>query len=164
MVRLRGLILASVLLLVIPIAFSAYSVNSPDDIYIQDYFNGYEVPYKASFVLSDYGGLNYPYHAYYADEDAGYLRFAEAGALDTQTTRHYSQYDTVSDEPLGTWRKTNAGVRRTFYYPMDRYSNSYFLEIAEMLDNNETAMRVALSRARKAVREELIKKYKYGIS
>lgn len=38
-----------------------------------------------------------------------------------------------------------------------------FEEIAIMLDKNETAIRVALSRARKAVREELIKKYNYGI-
>ncbi len=39
-----------------------------------------------------------------------------------------------------------------------------FAEIAEMLDSNETAIRVSLSRARKTVREELIKKYNYGIS
>lgn len=36
-------------------------------------------------------------------------------------------------------------------------------EIAEMLDMKPTAIRVALSRARKAVREELIKKHNYGI-
>ena len=39
-----------------------------------------------------------------------------------------------------------------------------FAEIAEMLEMNETAIRVGLSRARKTVREELIKKYNYGIS
>ena len=39
-----------------------------------------------------------------------------------------------------------------------------YAEIAEMLDLNETAIRVALSRARKAIREEMIKKYNYGIS
>jgi len=38
-----------------------------------------------------------------------------------------------------------------------------FSEIAKMLDSNETAVRVALSRARKAVREQLIKHYNYGI-
>lgn len=38
-----------------------------------------------------------------------------------------------------------------------------FAEIAKILDMNETAIRVALSRARKAVREALIKKYDYGI-
>jgi len=38
-----------------------------------------------------------------------------------------------------------------------------YSEIAEMLDLNETAIRVALSRARKAIREEMIKKYNYGI-
>ncbi len=39
-----------------------------------------------------------------------------------------------------------------------------FSEIAKMLDSNETAIRVALSRARKTVRDAMIKKYKYGIS
>ncbi len=39
-----------------------------------------------------------------------------------------------------------------------------FDEIAEMLESNETAIRVTLSRARKAVREQLIKKYNYGVS
>lgn len=38
-----------------------------------------------------------------------------------------------------------------------------FEEIAEMLDKSETAIRVTLSRARKTVREALIKKYNYGI-
>ncbi len=39
-----------------------------------------------------------------------------------------------------------------------------FIEIAKMLEINETAIRVSLSRARKAVREQLIKQYNYGIS
>lgn len=39
-----------------------------------------------------------------------------------------------------------------------------FQEISEMLEINETAIRVNLSRARKAVREELVKQYNYGIS
>lgn len=39
-----------------------------------------------------------------------------------------------------------------------------FSEIAEMLEINETAIRVSLSRARKAVREQLIKQYNYGIN
>ncbi|MCB0456774.1 MAG: RNA polymerase sigma factor [Flavobacteriaceae bacterium] len=39
-----------------------------------------------------------------------------------------------------------------------------FHEISEMLDINETAIRVNLSRARKTVREELLKQYNYGIS
>lgn len=39
-----------------------------------------------------------------------------------------------------------------------------FAEIAEMMDTNETAVRVALSRARKTVREKLIKQYNYGVS
>ncbi len=38
-----------------------------------------------------------------------------------------------------------------------------FSEIAKMLESNETAIRVALSRARKTVRDTMIKKYNYGI-
>ncbi|NND89025.1 MAG: RNA polymerase sigma factor [Flavobacteriaceae bacterium] len=38
-----------------------------------------------------------------------------------------------------------------------------YSEIAKMLDSNETAIRVALSRARKTVREQLIKYNNYGI-
>ncbi|MCB7479927.1 RNA polymerase sigma factor [Christiangramia sediminis] len=36
-------------------------------------------------------------------------------------------------------------------------------EIAKIMDMNQTAIRVALSRARKAIRENLIKKHNYGI-
>ena len=39
-----------------------------------------------------------------------------------------------------------------------------FAEIAQMLDSNETAVRVNLSRARKAVRDQLINNYNYGVS
>lgn len=39
-----------------------------------------------------------------------------------------------------------------------------FVEISEMLEINETAIRVGLSRARKTIREQLIKQYNYGIS
>lgn len=39
-----------------------------------------------------------------------------------------------------------------------------FTEIAEVMQMNETAIRVNLSRARKTVREALIKKYNYGIA
>ncbi len=38
-----------------------------------------------------------------------------------------------------------------------------FSEIAKMMDSNETAIRVALSRARKTVRDAMIKKHNYGI-
>lgn len=38
-----------------------------------------------------------------------------------------------------------------------------FEEIAKIMDMNETAVRVALSRARKTLREELTKKHSYGI-
>ena len=38
-----------------------------------------------------------------------------------------------------------------------------FEEIAEMLEMNQTAIRVALSRARKTIREQLTNTHKYGI-
>ena len=38
-----------------------------------------------------------------------------------------------------------------------------FEEIAEMLEMNQTAIRVALSRARKSIREQLTSTHKYGI-
>ena len=43
---------------------------------------------------------------------------------------------------------------------VEQYTNS---EIAKELDLNETAVRVALSRARKTIREELLKTHNYGI-
>ncbi len=43
---------------------------------------------------------------------------------------------------------------------IEQFNNS---EIAKMLEMNETAVRVALSRARKTLREALIKKQNYGI-
>lgn len=39
-----------------------------------------------------------------------------------------------------------------------------FKEISEILDITEAAIRVGLSRARKTIRKELIKKYNYGIA
>ncbi len=39
-----------------------------------------------------------------------------------------------------------------------------FEEIAKIMDMNETAVRVALSRARKTIREELLKKHSYGLT
>jgi RNA polymerase sigma factor (sigma-70 family) len=39
-----------------------------------------------------------------------------------------------------------------------------FSEISQMLEINETAIRVGLSRARKTVRKQLIKQYNYGVS
>lgn len=39
-----------------------------------------------------------------------------------------------------------------------------FGEIAELLEMNENTVRVTLSRARKAVRDELLKKHRYGIT
>jgi len=39
-----------------------------------------------------------------------------------------------------------------------------FSEIAQALEMNETAVRVALSRARKTIKEKLVEKHNYGIS
>ncbi len=43
---------------------------------------------------------------------------------------------------------------------IEQYTNP---EIADMLGLNETAVRVALSRGRKKIREELLKKHNYGV-
>ncbi|MGB5941486.1 MAG: RNA polymerase sigma factor [Leeuwenhoekiella sp.] len=43
---------------------------------------------------------------------------------------------------------------------VEQYNNT---EIAQQLEMNEVAVRVALSRARKTIREGLLKKYNYGI-
>ncbi len=43
---------------------------------------------------------------------------------------------------------------------IEQYNNA---EIADMLKLNETAVRVALSRGRKKIREELLKKHNYGV-
>ena len=39
-----------------------------------------------------------------------------------------------------------------------------FTEIAAVLEMNETAVRVALSRARKTIREQLVAKHNYGLT
>lgn len=39
-----------------------------------------------------------------------------------------------------------------------------FAEIAKVMEMKETAVRVTLSRARKAIKEQLIKKHNYGVS
>jgi RNA polymerase sigma-70 factor (ECF subfamily) len=39
-----------------------------------------------------------------------------------------------------------------------------FIEIAALLEMNETAVRVALSRARKTIREQLVAKHNYGLT
>ena len=41
---------------------------------------------------------------------------------------------------------------------------SYSRKIAKALEMNETAVRVALSRARKMIKEKLVEKHNYGIS
>ena len=41
--------------------------------------------------------------------------------------------------------------------------NYEFKEIAELLEMNETAIRVALSRARKTIREKLTNTHNYGV-
>lgn len=43
---------------------------------------------------------------------------------------------------------------------IEQYNNA---EIADMLQINEVAVRVALSRGRKKIREELLKKHNYGV-
>ncbi|WP_422091104.1 RNA polymerase sigma factor [Tenacibaculum ovolyticum] len=59
-------------------------------------------------------------------------------------------------EKLPEQQKTIIQLRDIEQYDFD--------EICKMVDMKPTAVRVALSRARKTIREELIKKHNYGVS
>ena len=59
-------------------------------------------------------------------------------------------------EKLPEQQKTIIQLRDVEQYDFD--------EICKMVDMKPTAVRVALSRARKTIREELIKKHNYGVS
>lgn len=128
-------------ILIMPTCFASNFINSKDDLYLEDYYDGLKIPYKARFVLSDYGGLEKPYHAYYADPDTGYKRYYDynydLNPVNVRSTREYSLHSThpegVSEE-IGTYTSNNAGTRGTFYYPGDKYSNSYFLGLIQVMD------------------------------
>lgn len=70
----------------------------------------------------------------------------------------------VSDEMewLGKIVKTLPEQQKMIFQLRDIEQYDYD-EIAEIMEMNHTAIRVALSRARKAIRENLIKKHNYGI-
>lgn len=70
----------------------------------------------------------------------------------------------VSDEMewLGKIVKTLPEQQKMIFQLRDIEQYEYD-EIAEIMEMNQTAIRVALSRARKAIRENLIKKHNYGI-
>ena len=61
------------------------------------------------------------------------------------------------DAPIGGEKKRVGFLAGEFKVPDD------FDEIGQMLDMNATAVRVALSRARKAIREKLTKTHNYGV-
>ena len=99
------------------------------------------------------------------------LKSKQAGHLKIVHSNYQSPHARLQDQV-----EANDGVRMVFEI-MDtlpeqqkmiiqlRDVEQYeFDEIAEILDMKPTAIRVALSRARKAVREALIKKYNYGVS
>lgn len=87
-------------------------------------------------------------HSNYADGDPGAQRRLE---------------DADSVEWVGRIMNTLPEQQRMILQLRDVEEYEYE-EIAKILDMNETAVRVALSRARKTVREELLKKHRYGIS
>lgn len=86
-------------------------------------------------------------HSNYTDRDAGLQQQAE-------DRDSWSWVEKIMDE-LPEQQKIIVQLR-----DIEQYE---FEEIAKMMDMNETAVRVALSRARKAIREELTKKHSYGI-
>ena len=80
---------------------------------------------------------------------------------DTSLDKKVEYNDSVSlvhklIEKLPEQQKTIIQLRDVEQYDFD--------EICKMVDMKPTAVRVALSRARKTIREELIKKHNYGVS
>ncbi len=80
---------------------------------------------------------------------------------DTSLDKKVEYKDSVSlvhelIEKLPEQQKTIIQLRDVEQYDFD--------EICKMVDMKPTAVRVALSRARKTIREELIKKHNYGVS
>jgi len=138
-------VLAILFLLILPIILPSSNAialeNSKDDIYLKAYYDGYKVPYKARFVLSDFGGKDMPYHAYYADPDSGYVRYEDPNAPKIQSTKEYvkhdAQFDPVPTEQFATLRTVDGGVRSTFYYPRDKYSNSYLIDVMNSMDYSD---------------------------
>lgn len=87
-------------------------------------------------------------HHQYADKQAGVLRHIEAN--------DDLQWIERGLNVLPEQQKLIIQLREVEQYE--------FSEIAQILDMNETAIRVALSRGRKAIREYMIKTHQYGIS
>lgn len=87
-------------------------------------------------------------HHQYADKQAGVLRHIEA--------HDNLQWMERGLNELPEQQKLIIQLREVEQYE--------FSEIAQILDMNETAIRVALSRGRKAIREYMTKTHQYGIS
>lgn len=95
-------------------------------------------------------------------KQAGNLKLVHSNYSDENTSlqKHLEAKDSLSwmeriMEDLPEQQKMILQLRDVEQYEFD--------EICELLDMKPTAVRVALSRARKTVREELIKKHNYGI-
>jgi len=95
-------------------------------------------------------------------KQAGNLKLVHSNYSDENTSlqRQLEAEDSVSwmeriMEELPEQQKMVLQLRDVEQYEFD--------EICELLDMKPTAVRVALSRARKTVRQELIKKHSYGI-
>ena len=93
---------------------------------------------------------------------AGNLKLVHSNYTDNESSLHQKleAVDSVSwvqkiMEELPEQQKMVLQLRDVEQYEYD--------EIAEMLEMKPTAVRVALSRARKKIREELTKKHNYGI-
>ncbi len=86
-------------------------------------------------------------HANYAD-NGGYLQ------------------DEIENKDILNWVEKiiqNLPVQQQLIIQMRDIEQYDFEKIAEILEMNETAIRVALSRARKTIREAMVKTHEYGI-
>lgn len=73
----------------------------------------------------------------------------------------------IEDEDSVNWIEkeiNNLPEQQKLIVQMRDIEEFEFEKIAEILNMNETAVRVALSRARKTIRENMIKIYNYGIT
>ena len=106
----------SFLLIVLPFVSAGNYVNSKDDIYLKVNSCGYKIPVKSSYVRSDYGGIEEPYHAYYAEPSAGYTRYYDYDGKPKQTTREYTASVSVPSEPVEMKQTRNGGIRQEHTY------------------------------------------------
>ncbi|MEL4307522.1 RNA polymerase sigma factor [Joostella sp. CR20] len=95
-------------------------------------------------------------------KQAGNLKLVHSNYEDTQTSLQKKVEVNDSIDWMQKIMNTLPEQQRLVLQLRDVEQYEYH-EIEEMLEMNPTAIRVTLSRARKAVREQLLKKHSYGI-